>query len=142
MKLSDFGESAGEQYETLTPLRRRILDMLAASERPLGAYEIAALNKDAEGKACHPNSVRRALKFLTERGLAVQVQSLHKFIAAPTSPSHDLIVLICTVCTGVQAEASAGLGKELKQIAVDKLFTVRQLLIECIGMCRNCAPKK
>ena len=141
MKPSDVGESADGRYRALTPLRGQILNMLAASERPLGTYEIAASIENAEGKACHPNSVRRALNYLMEGQLAVQVKSLHKFIAAPTSPPHDLVVLICTACMTVEAAASPGLEKGLKQIAADKLFTAQHLFIECVGLCRDCAPQ-
>lgn len=141
MKAVDVGGSVEGRHEALTPLRSQILDMLIVRGRPLGAYEIAASIGGAEGKACHPNSVRRALYYLTERHLVVQVKSLHKFIAAPTGPPHDLVVLICTVCMAVEAAASTGLEKKLKQVAADKLFTVRQLLTECVGICRTCAGK-
>ena len=139
MKPSNVVKFADGRSEALTPLRGQILRMLAASERPLGAYEIAASIGNAGGKASHPNSVRRALNYLTERHLAVYLSSLHKFIAAPTGPQYDLALLICTACTRVEAAASPGLETGLRQIAADKLFTVRRLLIECVGICPDCA---
>ncbi|HEV3397502.1 MAG TPA: transcriptional repressor, partial [Xanthobacteraceae bacterium] len=60
--------------ERLTPTRRHVLEALAASHRPLGAYEI--IDRLAErGPRPAPITVYRALDFLLAQGLVHRIES-------------------------------------------------------------------
>ena len=54
---------------SLTPGRRRILEILACEGRPLGAYEMIDRVAQATGKRPAPISIYRALDFLLENSL-------------------------------------------------------------------------
>src|SRR5204863_259080 len=63
-----------ERGHRLTPVRRRVLEALASSHKPLGAYEIIDLLVD-RGRRPAPITVYRALDFLREAGLVHRIES-------------------------------------------------------------------
>src|SRR5215472_4772220 len=69
-----------ERGERLTPMRRRVLETLAASHRPLGAYEIIDRLADSAPRPA-PITVYRALDFLLANGLVHRIESRNAFIA-------------------------------------------------------------
>src|SRR5262249_62294643 len=63
-----------ERGERLTPMRRRVLETLAGSHKPLGAYEI--MDQVARGGARPaPITGYRALDFLRLHGLVHPIES-------------------------------------------------------------------
>ena len=66
--------------ERLTPMRRHVLEVLAASHKPLGAYEIIDLVA-ARGPRPAPITIYRALDFLTAQGLVHRIESRNAFLA-------------------------------------------------------------
>src|SRR3546814_3345406 len=54
----------------LTPIRRRVLDLIWQSHRPAGAHDLLAL-MGGEGPKVAPPTVYRALDFLVEPGLVM-----------------------------------------------------------------------
>src|SRR5262249_21009161 len=73
-------EACGARGVRLTPLRRRVLQTLAESHSPLGAYEIVERLKKTRGSA-PAMSVYRALEFLLAEGLAHRIESKNAFLA-------------------------------------------------------------
>src|SRR5438105_15890371 len=70
--------------QKFTPLRRRVLQALASSHRPLGAYEVIdELAKSMPRPA--PITVYRALDFLMENGLVHRIESRNAYLAC----AHD-----------------------------------------------------
>ena len=68
----------------LTPIRRRVLELIWASHKPSGAYDILeALSQESRGKRIAPPTVYRALDFLLEQGLIHRLESLNAFIGCP-----------------------------------------------------------
>ena len=65
--LADAESLAYERGVALTPLRRRVLEMILEANRPLGAYALLAGLKTKTGRAMPP-TVYRALAFLIEQG--------------------------------------------------------------------------
>src|SRR5215212_11002004 len=64
----------------LTPIRRRVLEALYATHRPLGAYDIAAALSVGEARPrLAPISIYRALDFLIEQGLVHRLASRNAF---------------------------------------------------------------
>ncbi|MBC7478520.1 MAG: transcriptional repressor, partial [Pseudorhodobacter sp.] len=66
--------------QRLTPVRRQTLQILLASPRALGAYEVLE-RLVAEGFANQPPVAYRALEFLEEQGLVRRLPRLNAFTA-------------------------------------------------------------
>ena len=94
----------------LTPIRRKVLEALYATHKPLGAYDLAEI-LGPKGRRLAPITVYRALDFLIEQGLAHRLASQNAYIALPNShDDQDLVAfLICEKCGGVDELASPGL---------------------------------
>ena len=75
----------------LTALRKRVLELVWASHKPLGAYDILGVLSDEDGRRAAPPTVYRALDFLLENGLVHRIASLNAFVGCScllyTSPS-------------------------------------------------------
>ena len=125
----------------LTPVRRRVLEMLLDRHRALGAYEILDLLRN-EGLGSQPPVAYRALDFLVRNGFAHRIEGQNAFIAC-TCPgeSHTPVFLICRMCNAVaeaRAEASADL---LGEVAADTGFQIEKTVIEAVGVCPGCATE-
>src|SRR5437016_5511342 len=68
-----------ERAQRLTPMRRQVLEALAASHTPLGAYEI--IDRLATAPRPAPITVYRALEFLVANGLVHRIESRNAFVA-------------------------------------------------------------
>src|SRR5260370_35235280 len=69
-----------ERGQRLTPMRRKVLEILAASHKPLGAYEIMDEAAHA-GPRPAPITVYRGLEFLRENGFVHRIESRNAFLA-------------------------------------------------------------
>lgn len=125
----------------LTPQRRRVLAILRAARRPLGAYEI--LESMREGpRALAPPTVYRALDFLLEQGLVHKLESLHAFIGC-THPDHPHCsqFLICADCGRVTELEDEAVARSLTSAASESGFRPRRPVVELIGTCADCSDK-
>ena len=125
--------------QRLTPLRRRVLELLLQSHKPLGAYEIID-RAAAAGARPAPITIYRALDFLRDNGLVHRIESRNAFIACINNHGdEDLVVfLICERCGEVGEASSAALAGELKRAAGALGFTPKAPVIEITGVCANC----
>jgi Fur family zinc uptake transcriptional regulator len=126
------------QGERLTAMRRRVLEVLAASHQPLGAYEIMERVGGEHRPA--PITVYRALDFLRAAGLVHRIESRNAFLACAHNHGDDPLVvfLICETC-GTVGELPAGpLASALAAAAREAGFTPRLSVIEVTGTCANC----
>lgn len=122
----------------LTPVRRRVLEILLESHRAMGAYEVLD-RLAAEGFGNQPPVAYRALEFLVENGLAHRVRRLNAF-AACMHPGevHAPVFLICRSCDAV-AEAAGAPVRAALDAGVEALgFTVERASIEAVGLCPAC----
>lgn len=124
----------------LTPVRRRVLEILLERHRALGAYEVLE-RLAAEGLGKQPPVAYRALDFLVENGLAHRIQRLNAFTACQHHHGDDAspAFLICRDCQTV-AEIDAGdLRGHLSGLAGAAGFAVERTTIEALGLCAACA---
>ncbi len=123
----------------LTPVRRKVLEVLLQEHRALGAYAILDLLR-AAGFASQPPVAYRALEFLTSNGFAHKIERLNAFVAcAHPSQEHAPTFMICRICETV-AEAPAVLEKTaLEEIADTAGFRIEKAIIEAEGICPTCA---
>jgi Fur family zinc uptake transcriptional regulator len=130
--------------ERLTPLRRRVLELVWRSHEPVGAYDLlAALRKD--GRSGAPPTVYRALDFLLEQGFVHRIQSLNAFVGCNhPGETHAGQFLICRRCRSAAELHDAEVGKAVSEGAERIGFRVLTQTIEISGFCLACqgAEKK
>ncbi|WP_108483216.1 Fur family transcriptional regulator [Oceaniglobus ichthyenteri] len=123
-----------------TEIRRRVLEILLAEHRALGAYDILEQLR-AEGRGAQPPVAYRALDFLVKHGFAHRIERLNAFAAcAHPGVDHAPAFLICRSCSAV-AEAEAGPERALGAVAAAQGFTIEQTVVEAEGLCPNCTPE-
>lgn len=121
-----------------TPIRRRVLEMIAATRGGLKAYDL--LDKLAvEHASARPPTVYRALDFLIEQGLVHRIESLNAYVACPCPEHvHGFQLLICRHCGRVEELHLDDVNAQLSQRARDLGFRVERQTIELLGNCDIC----
>ncbi|MEZ5906048.1 MAG: transcriptional repressor [Geminicoccaceae bacterium] len=79
-RLDQAAEPAPKRGQSLTPLRRQVLGIVLAADRPLGAYDVLEILARDRGRVAPP-TVYRSLDFLVEQGLVHKVPSVNGFVA-------------------------------------------------------------
>lgn len=127
-----------QRKQKLTPVRLLVLQLIWASHKPLGAYELLPALKEA-GFNSAPPTVYRALEFLQQQGLVHRITSLNAFVGCPhPSEPHDVFFLICKHC-GVAVEGSDQVASQLVEQEGRRLgFVHENYNIEILGSCPNC----
>lgn len=122
----------------MTPVRRRVLEILLEEHKALGAYDVLA-RLAQEGFGNQPPVAYRALEFLVEQGLAHRIQRLNAFTACVhPGEDHAPAFLICRNChTVAEAEASTARAA-LDSEATRAGFQVERTTIEALGLCPSC----
>ena len=122
-----------------TEHRRRVLEILLAEHRALGAYHILEILRN-EGQTAQPPVAYRALDFLVQHGFAHKVERLNAFIAcAHPGEAHAPALLICRKCRTVAETPSEPLFQPLRAAAGDTGFLIEATVVEALGVCPNCA---
>lgn len=122
----------------LTPVRRRVLEMLLADHRALGAYDILG-QLSAEGLGTQPPIAYRALDFLVKAGFAHRIEALNAYIAcAHLGSDHSPAFLICRKCRSVAESDTAPTQGRLGDAARDAGFQIEHTVIEAQGLCPAC----
>ncbi len=123
----------------LTPIRKRVLELVWASHQPVGAY--ALLEQLAvDGHRPAPPTVYRALEFLLEQGLVHRIDSLNAFVGC-THPGerHRSLFLICRACGRAQELAAAPIEQVITTEAQRHGFALEKLTLEAVGLCHSCS---
>ena len=136
-------EACAARGARLTPIRRQVLEALAATHAPIGAYELIERLEDGDGRRPAPITVYRALDFLLEQGLAHRIESRNAFVAcAHEHGGHGVVMfLICESCGAVGEAVSDAVGHALSDTAKGIGFQARAQVIEIAGECAHCRAK-
>lgn len=123
----------------LTPMRRKVLEILAASHKPLGAYDILEL-VGGGGPRPAPITVYRALEFLVENALVHRIESRNAFLACIHNHDSSALVafLICEKCGAAGEAPAAGITEAVTAAARAAGFTPKMSVIEITGLCAHC----
>jgi Fur family zinc uptake transcriptional regulator len=123
----------------LTPVRRRVLELVWRNHEPVGAYALLDVLRE-EGWSAAPPTVYRALDFLLDNGLVHRIESLNAFVGCsdPRRP-HRGQHLICRRCGSVTEIAAAEIIGAVRRSAASVGFTVERETIEIAGVCGACA---
>lgn len=121
-----------------TQLRRRVLELVWNSHRPVGAYDLLdSLNRN--GKKAAPPTVYRALDFLIDAGLVHRLDSLNAFVGcSDPQHSHTAQFLICRECRSVAELDDPEINSVIETKASDLGFTAIHQMLEIEGLCSDC----
>lgn len=127
-----------ERGARLTPVRKRVLEILLEAHKALGAYDVLQ-RLAAEGYGNQPPVAYRALDFLVEQGLAHRIQRLNAFTACMhAGEAHAPAFLICDRCATVAEAPVAPVRAALETTAADLGFAIERVSIEATGLCPAC----
>ncbi|MDX8352558.1 Fur family transcriptional regulator [Cognatiyoonia sp. IB215182] len=139
--LAEAEKRCAEQGLRLTPVRRKVLEILLQEHRALGAYTILDLLRDA-GFGSQPPVAYRALDFLVENGFVHKVERLNAFVAcAHPGENHSPAFMICRVCDAVAEAHSTPSKGALGAAARAAGFQIERTVVEAEGVCPACADK-
>ncbi|MBF0251026.1 MAG: transcriptional repressor [Alphaproteobacteria bacterium] len=123
----------------LTPIRKRVLELVWRSHKPVGAYDILEWLRDDLHKA-QPPTVYRALEFLREHGLIHRIESLNAFVGCDAAgSSHAGQFLICRCCGRAAELHDTRIVRAVGAAAHAAGFTIETPTIELTGLCSDCA---
>jgi Fur family zinc uptake transcriptional regulator len=122
----------------LTPVRRRVLELILSSDQPAGAYALLAELRRGRGKL-GPPTVYRALEFLLANKLIHKVETSSAFIAcADIEHPHESQFMICDDCGATEELRDDEIVQSLRRLGEERGFAVERQVIEARGLCPAC----
>ncbi|GAB6042304.1 Fur family transcriptional regulator [Endothiovibrio diazotrophicus] len=123
----------------LTELRRRVLELVWASHRPVGAYTVLERLAE-EGRKGAPPTVYRSLEFLLEHHLIHRIASLNAYVGCNhPGGAHDAHFFICRGCGEAAELADPVIDGAIDEAAARLGFRAEQRTLEVSGLCARCA---
>lgn len=134
-KAEEFCEANKHRF---TEPRRAVLEIIASSVRPLGAYEVLEqLSKTIKNPK--PPTAYRAIEFWQEHGFIHRIESLNAYIACGSGHRHKgSQFMICDECGNVTETHICELPEPLKESAARNIFIPTRWNLEIHGLCRKC----
>jgi Fur family zinc uptake transcriptional regulator len=131
-------EICSKKEVRLTPIRRRVLELVWESHAPVGAYDILE-RMNAEGRRTAPITVYRALDFLLDHRLIHRIASRNAFAGCgfPGTP-HGAHFLICNECGAVAELHDTAIDRAIQAGAAEAGFAVDDPVVEIQGTCPDC----
>ena len=129
-----------ERVVRLTPIRRRVLELIWRSHAPVGAYELLEDVREG-GRRAAPPTVYRALEFLRDNGLIHRIESRNAFVGCEhPQEAHTAQYLLCEECGDAIELEITGLARRIKNRAAELGFRVARQTVEAYGLCQRCRP--
>ena len=123
----------------LTTLRKRVLELVWQSHRPMGAYDLLETLAREDDRRPAPPTVYRALDFLQEHGLVHRIASLNAFIGCDSPEhTHEGHFLICRQCRVAFELDQSLIQPTIRRVAEQQGFTVEAETVEISGLCAHC----
>lgn len=136
--LASVEAACAERGLRLTPVRRRVLEILLEEHRAVGAYDVLR-RLTAAGATPQPPVAYRALDFLVANGFAHRVEKLNAYVAcAAPGSGHAAAFLICRQCGAVAELDAATVSGALGAAATAAGFSVDRAVVEMEGLCPTC----
>jgi Fur family transcriptional regulator, zinc uptake regulator len=127
-----------QQGVRLTPLRRRVLELIWAEHKPIGAYELLA-KIATEGFNSAPPTVYRTLDFFIQHGLIHKVESLNAYLGCNHEQgSHTSVFFICQQCGVTEELPNPAIEGQLALQAAAMGFQINHPTLEIQGLCKAC----
>lgn len=136
--LSSAEKLCAKRGAQLTPIRRRVLEILLESHRPIGAYALLDRLRE-EGVGSQPPTVYRALDFLISQGLVHKIMKINAFAACcRPEERHAPQFLICTGCERIDEMHDPAVTEALDRAAAQAGFSAKDAALELSGLCPDC----
>jgi Fur family zinc uptake transcriptional regulator len=126
----------------LTPIRARVLELIAEAGKPVKAYDLLEWVRAKKGVGADaPPTVYRALDFLMANGFVHKLESVNAFVAChhPNSAQHSVPFLICDRCHSAVELEDREVVTQLEQRAKALGFQPQAQTLEVHGLCARCA---
>ncbi len=124
----------------LTEPRRHVLEIIAAHDKPVGAYDILAALAERMDRP-KPPTAYRAIEFWIEQGFVHRIESLNAFVPCRSDHRHEgSQFMICDSCGTVIESHLCDLPKPLADKTRAAHFTMSRWNVELHGMCAKCRP--
>lgn len=122
----------------LTPVRRRVLELVASAEGPVKAYDLLDQLKQTHPGAAPP-TVYRALEFLLDHHFIHRLETINAFVSCyHPSHHHHSQFLICEECENVTELPNTDFLNGLEKAARSHDFQPRRQVVEVYGVCKRC----
>ncbi|MGB6102358.1 MAG: Fur family transcriptional regulator [Pusillimonas sp.] len=137
-KLHTAESLCAQRGKRLTPIRRKVLEILLAQHRSVKAYELLDLIRAVQPGAAPP-TVYRALDFLVDEGLVHRLDAINAWTACldAAGEPHDLLI-VCTQCGAVAELSDPALSRQLADKVADAGFALSDHETELRALCGNC----
>ena len=123
----------------LTPVRRRVLELILSSDQPTGAYALLAELRRGRGKL-GPPTVYRALEFLLANKLIHKVETSSAFIACgDIEHPHESQFMICDDCGATEELRDDEIVQSLRRLGEGRGFAVERQSSRRAGCARPAA---
>jgi Fur family zinc uptake transcriptional regulator len=131
----------------LTPIRARVLSLIAEQGKPIKAYDLLDRiradkieDQDSVGAAAPP-TVYRALDFLLANGFIHKLESVNAFVAChhPNTAQHSVPFLICNRCHNAVELEDERIVALLDEKARALGFVPQAQTLEVHGICSRCS---
>lgn len=128
----------------LTPIRARVLELIAEEGRPIKAYDLLErirADGDKGAGAAAPPTVYRALDFLLANGFIHKLESVNAFVAChhPSTDQHSVPFLICDRCHSAVELEDVAVVAALDERARALGFEPKAQTLEVHGLCARCS---
>lgn len=131
--------ACAERGLRLTPMRRRVLEILLEDHSALGAYDVLRRLTD-DGAAPQPPVAYRALDFLVANGFAHRIEKKNAYVACSApGEGHRAAFLLCRACGAVAELNAESALRSLRRTAADAGFSIDRAVLELEGLCGACA---
>ena len=122
----------------MTPVRRRVLELILRADQPTRAYALLAQLERGRGKL-GPPTVYRALDFLLAHKLIHKVETSNAFVACgDVEHSHQSQFVICEDCGATEEIRDDEIVESLRRLGEGRGFAVDRQVIEARGLCPAC----
>ncbi|HWT16159.1 MAG TPA: transcriptional repressor [Patescibacteria group bacterium] len=122
----------------LTPMRRRVLELIAIADRPVKAYDLLDQLRPEVARAA-PTQVYRALDFLIEHGFIHKLESINAYTGCHhPAERHTVPFFICDQCGAATEFCDSQVATQLIAHAHALGFTPRAQTLEVHGVCSTC----
>ncbi len=131
-------QMCGDNSLNLTPIRKKVLEIISENHKPAKAYDVLARLKD-EGFSDKPPTVYRALDFLIENKMVHKLSTINAYVACfSDKPSEVSCFLICEKCQDIEEFYDDNLVKAINAIGRNKKVIMKNINLEIEFKCGNC----
>lgn len=121
-----------------TEPRQHVLEIIAASKKPMGAYDILeSLGQYMD--APKPPTAYRAIEFLMEQGIVHRIESLNAYVLCGSDHRHNgSQFMVCDSCGTVVEAHICHVPDDLAARAREEGFVLSRWDAELHGTCKDC----